>query len=226
MNYLLNIHTTTVKAIVNLSKEDKVVASVSNNDNKKHAAFLHTAIQNILQENDMSFSALKAVGVTGGPGSYTGIRVGMATAKGICYALGIPLILCNALEVMAHSAIKITKDNEGLYFPMIDARRMEVFTAVYDSNLKEIEPPSALVLEDEYFRKFLSKHRCYFFGNGSEKLKQSIVDSNNTFLINTEISPSSLSWICWEKYRQNDFVNVGSSQPLYIKDFYTATKIS
>ena len=224
MNYLLNIHTATKTAMVSLSDENKVLAFLSNNESKNHAAFLHTAIHHILQENDISFSVLKAIGVTGGPGSYTGIRVGLATAKGLSYALKIPLVVCNTLEVMTHAAIEKIHDKEGLYIPMIDARRMEVFTAVYDAVFNIAEPPSALILEENYPARFPPEKHLYFFGNGSEKLKKIIPVSTNIFFVNVDITPESMAWFCWHKFSRQEVVNLANSQPFYVKDFHTNSK--
>ena len=224
MDYLLNIHTTTETAIVCVSNKDKIVAALSNSDSKSHAVFLHFAIHHILHENDISISSIKAVGVTGGPGSYTGIRVGLASAKGLCYALKIPLIMCNTLEVMAYSVIEKIQDKEGLYFPMIDARRMEVFTAVYDFNKKTIEPSTALILEEDYFTRFSTEMNLYFFGNGSEKLKNILKKNTNTFFVNGEITPESLSRFCQDKFLHKEFEDLADSNPLYVKDFYTNAK--
>lgn len=225
MDYLLNIHTTTETAIVCISNKDKIVASVSNNDSKKHASFLHFAIHHILHENNIPVSGIKAIGVTGGPGSYTGIRVGLATAKGLCYALKVPLIMCNTLEVMAYSAIEKTQDLKGLYIPMIDARRMEVFTAVYGFDRKTIEPAIALVLEENYFNRFPPEMNFYFFGNGSEKLKKILKTSSNTFFIDCEITSQALSRLCLDKFSKKIFEDLADSNPLYVKDFYTNAKI-
>ena len=149
MNYILNIHTTAEKAIVNISNENQVIGTSVNSEQKEHAGFLHTAIKNILDENHINIAELKAVGVTGGPGSYTGIRVGLATAKGLCFALQIPMMMYNSLELMAFSAIEnFEKDKQALFCPMIDARRMEVFSAIYDNELKEILSPAAVVLDE------------------------------------------------------------------------------
>ena len=139
MNYILNIHTTENRAIVNICDEDHVLSTMENETQNQHARFLHLSIQKLLQEANIPVSDLKAIGVTGGPGSYTGIRIGLATTKGLCFALGIPMMMYNSLELMAFSAtIEHVENEKALFCPMIDARRMEVFSAVYDYNLAEI----------------------------------------------------------------------------------------
>lgn len=224
MNYILNIHTSTETAIVNLTNGPDLLSSKENFDSRDHAAFLHTAIHQILQEVDIQPNDLKALGVTGGPGSYTGIRVGLASAKGLCFALNIPLIILNTLEVMALSIIEKNPDKNGLYCPMIDARRMEVFTAVYSYELFEIIPPSAIVLTENTFEEIISKQTVYFFGSGAQKYKEINITIPTSQFINDQISSKTLGFLSWQKFKKNVFENVSNSSPFYIKDFYTVKK--
>ena len=180
MDYILNIHTATEQAIVAICKGETVLDTLTNEDPKCHAAFLHEAINKVLHNNDIPMTKLKAIGVTNGPGSYTGIRVGLAAAKGLCFALGIPLITYNTLEVMAISAIDEIKDKNALYCPMIDARRMEVFTAMYKADMNIVEEPSAKILADGSYEEYLRNKAIYFFGNGSKKMQN--ISISNTYL--------------------------------------------
>jgi tRNA threonylcarbamoyladenosine biosynthesis protein TsaB len=223
MSYILNIHTATETAIINLTKDEEVLGTFINYDTRQHAALLHTAIRELFQTNNVDIKKLNAVGVSSGPGSYTGIRVGLATAKGLCYALDIPLITFNTLELMAFSSANFAKDDNALYCPMIDARRMEVFTAVYNYTLQELIPPSAMILDENSFADILNLNKVYFSGSGNNKFK-SIAKSVNAFFINDRISTESLTAISWKKFRRNDFENIPYAQPLYIKDFYTILK--
>ena len=223
MSYLLNIHTATETAIINIAKDEEVLGTFINYDTNQHAALLHTAIRELLETNNIDIKKLNAVGVSSGPGSYTGIRVGLATAKGLCYALNIPLVTFNSLELMALSAAKFVKDDKALYCPMIDARRMEVFTAVYSYTLQELIPPSARILDENSFADILNINKVYFSGNGNAKFK-SISKSVNSFFINEPISTESLNSISWKKFKINDFENIPYMQPLYIKDFFTILK--
>lgn len=228
MNYILNIHTTGEKAIVNLSNEARVLSTATNHEQKDHASFLHLAIKKNLQDNDIVFNDLKAIGVTGGPGSYTGIRVGLATAKGLCFALKIPLMMFNTLELMAFSAIENLEggDQESLFCPMIDARRMEVFAAVYDKNLKEINPPSALILNENSFEELITNNLFYYFGSGADKFKKLIENrSKNLHDILSDISSESFAQFSWNKFQKNDFGNLIKTEALYVKEFYTTGKI-
>jgi len=224
MNYILNIHTTTEQAIINICNEKEVIATDINTDSKEHAKFLHIAIQKILKKSQLQINDLKAIGVTNGPGSYTGIRVGLATAKGLCFSLKIPLITCNTLEVMTLSAIKNTREEDALFCPMIDARRMEVFTAVYTADLGELIPPSAIILDEKSFDSLLPGQPVYCFGSGSKKF-ENISNKNALFkFINQDITSDSLGFLSREKYEKKIFDNVAFAEPLYIKDFHSTIK--
>ena len=216
MVYILNIHTATETAIINLMKNEKVLATFTNTETREHAAFLHTAIKELLQLHAIDLKDLDAIGVTSGPGSYTGIRIGLATVKGLCYALKIPLITYNSLEVMAVSAVNFAKDTDAFYCPMIDARRMEVYTAVYNYDLKEIISPSAIILSEALFAEIPACNKIFFSGSGSNKF-QKISKYTNAVFLTHEITTESFAKIAWKKYSKNDFVNVPYAQPLYIK---------
>lgn len=227
MNYILNIHTTAEKAIVNISNENEAISTFVNSEQKEHAGFLHTAIKKMLDENHVNISELKAVGVTGGPGSYTGIRVGLATAKGLCFALKIPMMMYNSLELMAFSAIQNSQnDSKALFCPMIDARRMEVFTAIYDNQLMEIQSPAAIVLDEKSFSNLAFDLLVFYFGSGAEKFKKLIQNSDTNFhYLLSDISSESLASFGWNKFKKNDFENMVNAKPLYVKEFYTTAKI-
>ena len=223
MAYILNIHTATETAIVNLTKEGEVLETLINDDTKQHAAFLHTSIREILQTRKIDIKKLDAIGVSSGPGSYTGIRVALSAAKGLCFALNIPLITFNSLELLARSAAYFVKDINALYCPMIDARRMEVFTAVYNYTLQELIRPSAIVLDENSFVDILNLNEVYFSGSGSPKFKN-INNSVNSFFINAPVSTESLTEISWEKFKKNEFENLTDTKPLYIKEFHTVLR--
>jgi tRNA threonylcarbamoyladenosine biosynthesis protein TsaB len=223
MIYILNIHTATETAILNLSADGNVVDTLMNDEPKKHAAFLHVAIKNLLQQQSLSPKQLNAVGVSFGPGSYTGIRVGLAAAKGLCYALNIPLIAYNSLELMAYTSLMETEERDALFCPMIDARRMEVYTAVYDYKGREILPPSALVLTEDSFKDILSAKKIVFSGNGSLKFRN-LIKNENCIFIDSEISTYSLAGLSLTKFEKSEFENIFYSKPLYIKDFSSPAK--
>lgn len=218
MALILNIHTATDTAIVNLSEDRKILGTLSNTDGKKHAFFLHTAIKRLLEQQQASIKKLDAIGITTGPGSYTGIRIGLATATGLCYALKIPLLVYNSLEAIAFSTAVVVRDSNALYCSMIDARRMEVYVAVYDYNLQEVVPPAAVALSENFLANIPASQKVYLSGNGSDKFKNITRRSNLNFL-SQSISSESLSEFSWKKYEKKDFKNIFYAQPLYIKDF-------
>ena len=220
MALILNIDTATENASVSISKDGKVISFLTNENQKDHASFLQPAIISLLGEANLTINQLSAVAVTSGPGSYTGVRVGMASAKGLCYALNIPLITLTTLEVMALSSIKTIEDKSALYCPMIDARRMEVFTAVYDYNLSEIIKPCSMVLDNLSFTNLLTAHRVYFSGSGISKLKDLIICDNIYYIGEQDLS-NSLALLSFESYCDNRFSNLSYTQPLYLKEFYT-----
>ena len=219
MDYILNIHTATERAIVAICNGKTILDTMTNEDPKGHAAFLHEAIHKVLHNNDISIDSLNAIGVTNGPGSYTGIRVGLAAAKGLCYALQIPLITFSTLEAMAVSAIEEIKDKNAFYCPMIDARRMEVFTALYDADINPVEQPAAKILADGSYLEYLAARPIYFFGNGSAKLQNLIHDHQNAHFISSEIEANGICKISFEKYKKCQFDSVAYAEPSYLKEF-------
>jgi tRNA threonylcarbamoyladenosine biosynthesis protein TsaB len=219
MNYILNIHTATETAMVNICNGPEVLATLFNQDTKQHASFLHTAIEQLLSENKIRMHQLKAIGVSNGPGSYTGIRVGLAAAKGLSYALQIPMITFNTLEVMAITAVNEIKNEDAYYCPMIDARRMEVYTAVYNYQLKEIISPQAMILSENSFEEIAQQQEVIFFGNGSEKFTLLAPHLKRIFSKVNKISSDSLGEIAWKKYLEHSFADIAYSEPLYLKDF-------
>ena len=149
MSYIINIDTATATAHVSIAQDGKLLQALQNESQKDHGAFVQTAIQQLLKAAALSFVDIDAIAVTAGPGSYTGLRVGLASAKGLCYALNKPLLTLNTLEVLTTAAKKFSNNQQGvLYCPMIDARRMEVFTALYTDTLTALVPPCAMILND------------------------------------------------------------------------------
>lgn len=221
--YILNIHTATETAIINLSLGPRTLHTIINTDTKQHAAFLHPAISKILKKEGIIIRDLSAISITSGPGSYTGIRVGLAAAKGFCYALKIPLISYNSLELIALSTIGFTKDRDALYCSMIDARRMEVYSAIYRFNMAEVEPPSAKNLDENSYQDYLNTSKIIFSGSGSKKFHL-LTKMPGSFFPDNDISTKALTLLSWGKYQKSDFENIYSSQPLYIKEFYTTFK--
>lgn len=229
MPLLLNIDTATEHASVCLSKDDMILGLIESTEQKNHASFVQPAIQQLMADSRYSLAELDAIAVTSGPGSYTGLRVGLASAKGICYVLQKPLILVNTLEVMAQSIVSHyastgkTIDASTLLCPLIDARRMEVFTAMYDHSLQEIQPPHALLIDQNSFSGQLSTHKIIFSGSGHLKLKDSLANASADFL-NIQHNASHLSARAVKAYQSNHFADLAYSEPLYVKEFFDTRK--
>ncbi|MEI7470642.1 MAG: tRNA (adenosine(37)-N6)-threonylcarbamoyltransferase complex dimerization subunit type 1 TsaB [Chitinophagaceae bacterium] len=223
MSKILQIDTANSLAAVSLSNEGKLLAVLESEDQKNHASFLQTAIQKMLMEQQMNLNELDAVAVVAGPGSYTGLRVGLASAKGICYAIQKPIICINTLDYLAASAIHqidpLKENSNTLFCPMMDARRMEVYTALYDNQLNKLIEPMALILQSECFIEFLNMKKILFFGNGSRKWKN-ICDHSNAHLSEVAFQPFVLSEIAYQYYIKNLFSNLAYCEPTYLKDFF------
>jgi tRNA threonylcarbamoyladenosine biosynthesis protein TsaB len=217
MTLILNIDTAVQSASVCLSEGETIIGELSNPSEKESAAWLHMAIQQIVHEHHLPLQQLSAIAISAGPGSYTGLRVGMAAAKGLCYALKIPLITLNTLQIMAASAKGIDAD---LLCPMIDARRMEVFTALYNASLQEIMSSTNMILEQGAFDNQLEKHTVCFFGNGSEKAGTIIQHRNASFAM-VKTSARDMASLAIKKFEAAQFSELAYSEPFYGKDFYS-----
>jgi tRNA threonylcarbamoyladenosine biosynthesis protein TsaB len=179
-----------------------------------HAERLHVFIEEILKETNVKIQELHAVAVSKGPGSYTGLRIGVSTAKGLCYALGIPLIALDTLQVLAH---QVSVDN-GIIVPMLDARRMEVYSAIFDKNHDNIKAVQAEVLTEDSYSEFTET--LYFIGDCQEKCQTVLTQPNFKFIPEIVFpSASQMSQLSYEKFNQNDFEYVAYFEPFYLKDF-------
>jgi tRNA threonylcarbamoyladenosine biosynthesis protein TsaB len=220
MSLILNIDTATANASICLAESGVQVSFYHNDNQQEHASWLHTAIEQMMAGTKYQLKDLDAVGLSAGPGSYTGLRVGMAAAKGLCYALKIPLITENTLFMMAFAATLQIKDAAVLFCPMIDARRMEVFTALYQHDLHEIIPPRALILDEGSFAAHLQKHRIIFFGSGSEKWQKVTNDMQASFP-KIKADAADLAILAHQKFMSKKFMDIAYCEPVYIKEFYT-----
>jgi len=225
MSLILNIDTASETAHASLAKDGLILHSLSNESQKEHAAFLQTAIQQLTRPAGINLKDIDAVAVTAGPGSYTGLRVGMASAKGLCYALKRPLITISTLEVLAASALQLFEtNNKGLlYCPMMDARRMEVFTAIYKQDLAIQLQPCAMILDELSFEKELAADKIVFFGSGSNKWK-TVCKHPNAIFETVSILPESMSKSSHILFSEKKFTDLAYSEPLYLKEFQTVTK--
>lgn len=216
MALILNIDTALQTGSVCLSENEKPISFLENTQQGQQANWVHNAIKQVISDADITFGSLNAVAVSNGPGSYTGLRIGLSTAKGICYALKIPLICINTLTIMASAVAGHATD---LICPMIDARRMEVFAALYDRQLNIVDRPKALVLEKNTFSDILACHKVLFTGDGSKKFKE-LEPSNATFVDNNHNVLHQL-FLSAKMYAQSEFADLAYSEPEYLKPVYT-----
>ena len=229
MPLILLIDTAQQTATIAIGNADGIIAAVQSDNQMNHAAFIHKAIKNVLQTAGITIHNIDAVAVSNGPGSYTGLRVGLSTAKGLCYTLHKPLILINTLEIMAAAMIVEFEPRAEddmlpfLYCPLIDARRLEVFTAIYDKNLQETMPPQPVLLTNESFGEQLLTHKILFSGSGAEKFENIITAKNAFFntLTNTIYAQNN---IAQNYYGLQRFADVAYSEPYYLKQFYDTRK--
>ncbi len=218
MSLILNIDTATETAQVSFAKDGVVLQLLTNATQKDHAAFAQTAVQQLLSTTAFTLKDIDAVAVTAGPGSYTGLRVGMASAKGICYALNKPLILINTLEILAFATKQKNDQPNFIFCPMIDARRMEVFTALYDYSLNTKIEPCALILQQNSFFAELEKDKIVFSGTGVSKWKAICQHPNSLFSDIYDLAPA-MAYLSFNYLLQHRFANLAYSQPFYLKEF-------
>ena len=219
---LLHIDTTGEVAIIGLSIQDQIIAQVSNRSSQQHASFVQTSIQAICKEHSFDLNQLDGIVVTLGPGSYTGMRVGLASAKGIAFAIDKPLIGLSSLALLARAANKQIHDTDSSYrlFSMIDARRMEVFGAIYDSNEKALTEEQAIILDASFLNNMVREGMIYCVGSGASKAGQ-FSENGSIHILDIQYTIKEmleLALVKWENQQFEDLAYVG---PTYIKDVYT-----
>jgi tRNA threonylcarbamoyladenosine biosynthesis protein TsaB len=225
MASILCLETSTEVCSVALSTDGIVVAAREDKSGKNHAQLLTCFIDEVMKTRNIPFNRLDAIAVSGGPGSYTGLRIGVSTAKGLCFASGLPLIAIPSLEAMAHhvisnSAIYAAAANEqSLFCPMIDARRMEVYTAIYNNQLVKLKEIQADIIDHQSYASFLHNHKILFFGNGAAKCRTIIQHPNALFLDNVTTSASYMAGLAEAAFLAANFVDVAYYEPYYLKDF-------
>ncbi|MCM1354856.1 MAG: tRNA (adenosine(37)-N6)-threonylcarbamoyltransferase complex dimerization subunit type 1 TsaB [Staphylococcus sp.] len=225
MAVILNIDTSTDYCSVALTAEGMVLAHQEEDSGRNHAALLSDYIKYCLDFAREKELKLEAVAVSMGPGSYTGLRIGLSEAKGLAYALDIPLIGIDTLRIMACN-VMFTQELEGdeIFVPMIDARRMEVYTAAFDFALEPVMPQQALILDsDSYADIIASNRKVLMFGNGSDKARELIKAPNVSFI--PDIHPLAIDMIALAEraYSRREFIDIAYSTPNYIKDFQAST---
>jgi tRNA threonylcarbamoyladenosine biosynthesis protein TsaB len=220
MSFILNIDTSTAICSVCLAENGKVLAERSDRNGNMHATMLTRLIAQVLEAAQRSYADLAAVAVSDGPGSYTGLRIGASLAKGLCYGLDMPLIAIPTLQAMAHQMALIQPDPTAYYIGMIDARRDDVYLAVYDAANKQIEPDTCVTVTDELLH---DKNHTYknlkFGGNGAFKTKRPDSLNFGTIIENIECEARNMAQLSYSSYLRNEFADVTYYEPSYLKEF-------
>ena len=212
--YILNIETATKNCSVSISKNGELLALKEICEaNFSHAEKLHQFIKDTLNQSQITFKDLSAVAISKGPGSYTGLRIGVSSAKGLCFALDVPLISILTLEALAHA----TKVKDGFIIPLLDARRQEVFTAVFDKDYKIVKDTYNYILDENSFSEY---DKICFLGDGASKTKEIINHKNATFLEGYFPSAKEMVSLSYNKFLQHKFEDVAYFEPFYLKDFH------
>lgn len=217
MGYILSIETSTPVCSVALHKDRHLVASKAINVPGAHAERLMGLIHDVFAESNVVFEDIGAIAVSEGPGSYTGLRIGVSTAKGLAFGWNIPLIGVSTLQALAVGAGRLGA-SKGHIVPMLDARRMEVYREVFDSDLNSVKGLDAEVIDENAFRELLSEGIVYFIGDGSKKVSQVIAHPNAVFL-ELEISAEHIGEIASWKFQSREFADIAYFTPNYLKEF-------
>jgi len=220
MALILSIETATNICSVALHDRGKPLGFESLYKSQSHSGLLVPVIDSLLKHCNVKMQDLEAVAVSKGPGSYTGLRIGTSTAKGLCDALDIRMIAVNTLMAMANGVKSYVQEN-SLLCPMLDARRMEVYTLLCDVSLEEKIPTTSMILTKECFSKELATDQIYFFGNGSTKSKEVIESKNAVYLEGIDTNALHMGALAYEKYQREEFENVAYFEPFYLKEFQT-----
>ncbi|MFC2098541.1 tRNA (adenosine(37)-N6)-threonylcarbamoyltransferase complex dimerization subunit type 1 TsaB [Bacteroidota bacterium] len=226
MPLILNLDTSTQICSVAIASEGKLLGTRESHEDKSHSRQLSIFIQDLLTEHSINTSGLDAIAVSKGPGSYTGLRIGVSTAKGIAYGSNIPLIGIGTLEVLVSGALQnqeinniLEKQRSTVLCPMIDARRMEVYTALYDSSGNIIGEVTARIIEETTYLEILENKKIIFFGNGAAKCRSKINHSNAVFIDDIETSAVNMVPLAEKLWEQNKFEDIAYFEPFYLKDF-------
>lgn len=231
MALILNIETSTEVCSVTLARNGSVICSRENLEGQNHAMLLSVYIKEIFEETNLDTDHLDAVAVSGGPGSYTGLRIGVSVAKGICYGSKLPLISITSLEAMADYVIQNCANiypfetNEILFCPMIDARRMEVYTSFYDRSGKLVRGIQADIIDHQSYFEYLEYNKVLFFGNGASKCREAISHPNSIFIPDIIASSSHMVPLAERDFLSGNFADVAYYEPFYLKDFVATVPV-
>lgn len=224
MPSILNIETSTPVCSVALTYDGNVAFRKTNFEGPSHSSCLGGYIRETLEFARANDIRLDAVAVSCGPGSYTGLRIGVSEAKGLCFGSDLPLIAINTLEIMACSVLFSERAiGDALFCPMIDARRMEVYSAIYDHALQPVKAVSADIIDENSYRDILDKNQVLFFGNGAEKCQTAIQHPNARFIDGIHPLASDMLALSERDFRQQKFQDVAYFEPFYLKEFVATT---
>lgn len=228
MALILNIETATTVCSVSLAKDGKLLSLKEQNGDYSHAENLTVFIEAVLKQAKINISEIDAIAVSKGPGSYTGLRIGVSTAKGLCYSLEKPLIAVDTLKYMAIAVSQQQTTNnqqQSFFCPMLDARRMEVYCAMYDSSGNEKRATAAEIIDEHSFSDILKTNKIIFFGDGSAKCKETFSKNSNAVFID-DVVPSAKDMIALSEkaFSENQFEDVAYFEPYYLKDFVAGKK--
>tara|TARA_R110000796_G_scaffold41772_4_gene103626 strand:- start:238187 stop:238858 length:672 start_codon:yes stop_codon:yes gene_type:complete len=222
MAILLNLETATTNCSVSVAKDGELVLLKElDSANYSHAEQLHVFIEDVLKEASISLHQINGIAVSKGPGSYTGLRIGVSAAKGLCFSLDVPLISVPTLESMAQQS---KKSNYNFIIPVLDARRMEVYSTVFDTDLNEIRETKAEIINEESFLEFAEKGTVLILGSGAEKCKEVLKNKNFNFDTTSVPSAKEMAILSYKKFKENDFENIAYFEPYYLKDFILQKK--
>ena len=220
MPLILNIETSTPIASVCLSDGEKVLSVQTIQDQQSHASKITLMCKSVIEDAGVSFSDLSAVAYSCGPGSYTGLRIGLSTAKGYCYALGIPLLSVSSLRSLAYGFLK-NEESVDFIIPLIDARRMEVFTAVFDNSLEQLKAPWPEIIDKESFKTFFEKGRVGFIGSGAEKAAELLQPERHFFTSFLQTSAEHMTTMSLNMYERRNVSDLAYESPFYLKEFHS-----
>lgn len=219
MGTVLNIETSNTVCSVALAVSGKLTAIAETEIDKSHSHLIMQFIDQVLKEAALKKDQINAIAISGGPGSYTGLRIGASVAKGLAYALNIPIIAISTLDTLIVAAKEKKPHFEGLFCPMIDARRMEVYCQLSNRSGHTILNPTNLILTEDAFLEHIKDNQMLYFGNGAEKATPVLVQSNYTYLEGIKFSAKYMTDLSYEKYMNQEFVNTVYYEPFYLKEF-------
>jgi tRNA threonylcarbamoyladenosine biosynthesis protein TsaB len=222
MPIILSIETATTVCSCSLSRDGEILLNRESYKGQSHASLLGVFVNEMMEYARLNNLKIDAIAVSSGPGSYTGLRIGVSEAKGLSYGLGIPMIAIPTAKIMA-SMIRDKADQETLLCPMIDARRMEVYATFFNQQLNVVRETSADIIESDTYDNLLDEHKIVFFGNGSAKCKEVSTHPNAIFIDDVHPLASAMIPLAEESYAVKDFVDSAYFEPFYLKEFVATT---